>query len=101
MTAAVYPNEDVNWAHFRSSPTNKATVHVDCVGTLPNKDIASRQGQVTVSHKMRRQNNVFQMKEQENKNPEKSTDEAEINNLPDEEFKTLVIRMLASNKNAR
>ena len=35
------------------------------------------------------------MKEQENKNPEKSTDEAEINNLPDEEFKTLVIRMLA------
>ena len=101
VTAAVYPNEDMNWAHFRSSPTNKATVHVDCVGTLPNKDIASRQGQVTVSHKMRRQNNVFQMKEQENKNPEKSTDEAEINNLPDEEFKTIVIRMLASNKNAR
>jgi len=37
---------------------------------------------------------MFQMKEQENKNPEKSTDETEINNLPDEAFKTLVIRIL-------
>ena len=37
---------------------------------------------------------MFQMKEQENKNPEKSTDGTEINNLPDEAFKTLVIRML-------
>ena len=37
---------------------------------------------------------MFQIKEQENKNPEKSTDETEINNLPDEAFKTLVIRLL-------
>ena len=37
---------------------------------------------------------MFQMKEQENKNPEKSTDKTEINNLPDEAFRTLVIRML-------
>ena len=44
---------------------------------------------------MRRQRNLFQMKEQE-KTPEKTTNETEINNLPDKEFKALVIRMLTA-----
>ena len=43
--------------------------------------------------KMRRQRNMAQMKEQ-NKTPEKELKEMEISNLPDAEFKTLVIRML-------
>ena len=42
---------------------------------------------------MRRQRNLSQLKEQE-KTPEKTTNETEINNLTDEEFKTLVIGML-------
>ena len=42
---------------------------------------------------MRRQRNMAQMKEQ-NKTPEKELKEMEISNLPDAEFKTLVIRML-------
>ena len=42
---------------------------------------------------MRRHRNLFQLKEQE-KTPENTTNEIEINNLPDKEFKTLVIRML-------
>ena len=36
---------------------------------------------------------MAQLKEQ-NKTPEKQLNEMEITNLPDEEFKTLVIRML-------
>ena len=36
---------------------------------------------------------MFQTTEREN-SLEKTTDEREINNLPDKEFKTLVIRML-------
>ena len=42
---------------------------------------------------MRRQRNMAQMKEQL-KTPEKEFDKMEISNLPDAEFKTLVIRML-------
>ena len=42
---------------------------------------------------MRRQRNLFQLTEQE-KTPEKTTNETEMNNLPDKEFKVLVIRML-------
>ena len=42
---------------------------------------------------MRRQGNMVQMKERI-KNPEKDLSEMEISNLPDVEFKTLVIRML-------
>ena len=42
---------------------------------------------------MRRQGNMAQMKEQ-NKTPEKELNKMEISNLPDAEFKTLVIRML-------
>ena len=42
---------------------------------------------------MKRQRNHFQLKEQE-KNPEKINNESEINNLPDKEFKILVINML-------
>ena len=41
--------------------------------------------------KMRRQRNLFQLKEQE-KTPEKTTTETE--NLPDKEFKALAVRML-------
>ena len=43
--------------------------------------------------KLRRQRNMAQMKEQI-KTPEKELSETEIANLPDAEFKTLVIRML-------
>ena len=42
---------------------------------------------------MRRQRNFFKMKEQ-GKNPEKTTNETEISNLPDKMFKALVTRML-------
>ena len=42
---------------------------------------------------MRRQGNMAQMKEQ-TKIPEKELNSMEINNLPDVEFKTLVISML-------
>ena len=42
---------------------------------------------------MRRQRNMVQMKEQI-KTPEKELNEMEISNLPDTEFKTLVIRKL-------
>ena len=42
---------------------------------------------------MRRQRNIAQMKEQ-NKTPEKELNGTETANLPDAEFKTLVIRML-------
>ena len=42
---------------------------------------------------MRRQRNLFQLKEQE-KTPDKTTNKTEINNLPDKEFKALVIRIL-------
>ena len=42
---------------------------------------------------MRTQRNMAQMKEQ-NKTPEKEVNETEITNLSDEEFETLVVRML-------
>ena len=42
---------------------------------------------------MVRQSNMSQMKEQ-NKAPEKELNKMKKSNLPDEEFKTLVIRML-------
>ena len=42
---------------------------------------------------MKRQRNSSQLKEQE-KNPEKINNETEINNLPNKQFKTLVIKML-------
>ena len=42
---------------------------------------------------MRRERNLPQLKEQE-KNPEETTNETEINNLLDKEFKALVRRML-------
>ena len=35
-----------------------------------------------------------QAKEPKNKKPENTTDEREVNTLPDKEFKALVIRML-------
>ena len=43
--------------------------------------------------KLRKPKNMAQMKEQ-NKSPEKELSKAEAVNLPDAEFKTLVIRML-------
>ena len=43
--------------------------------------------------KVRRQRNMAQMKEQI-KTPEKELNKMEASNLPDAEFKTLVIRML-------
>ena len=42
---------------------------------------------------MKRQRNSLQIKEQE-KSPEKELNKMEANNLPDTEFKTMVIRML-------
>ena len=45
------------------------------------------------TQKMKRQKNFSQLKEQE-KILEKVNNETEKNNLPDEEFKTLVIKML-------
>ena len=42
---------------------------------------------------MRRQRYIAQIKEQ-NKTPEKDLNEVEIINLPDAEFKTLMIKML-------
>ena len=42
---------------------------------------------------MRRQRNMAQMKEQNN-SPEKELNKMEASNVPDAEFKTLVIRML-------
>ena len=42
---------------------------------------------------MRRQRNIFQVREQD-KTPEKELKKTEINNLPDKEFKQIVIRML-------
>ena len=45
---------------------------------------------------MRRQRNMAQMKEQ-NKTPEKELNEIEITNLPDAEFKTLVIKGCSKN----
>ena len=42
---------------------------------------------------MRRQRNMSQRKEQ-NKTPEKELKKMETSNLPDAEFKTLVIRLL-------
>ena len=42
---------------------------------------------------MRRQRNMAQMKEQI-KTPKKELNEMEISNLPDAQFKSLVIRML-------
>ena len=42
---------------------------------------------------MRKQRNMLQMKEQ-NKTPEKELNKMKTSNLPDAEFKTLVIRML-------
>ena len=41
---------------------------------------------------MLRQGNISQMKEQE-KSPDKELNEMEASNLPDAEFKTLVLRM--------
>ena len=46
--------------------------------------------------KLRRQRNIAQMKEQ-HKTPGKEQNEMVISNLPDVEFKTLVIRMLKKN----
>ena len=42
---------------------------------------------------MRIQKNLFQVKEEE-KNPEKSTNETKINNLPDKESEASVIKLL-------
>ena len=42
---------------------------------------------------MRRQKNMFQMKEQ-GKEPERNPNKTEINNLSDKEFKAMVTRML-------
>ena len=41
---------------------------------------------------MRQQRNLFQMNEE--KTPEKTINEREINDLPDKEFKSLVIHMI-------
>lgn len=58
-------------------------------------------GQVTVSlnfketekvKQMRKQKNMFQVKEQETKKQKKL--KPEINNLPDKEFQALIVRML-------
>ena len=43
---------------------------------------------------MRKQRNMLQMKEQ-NKTPEKELNKMKTSNLPDAEFKTLVIKMLS------
>lgn len=42
---------------------------------------------------MRRQRNILQLKEQD-KTSEKELKEMEMSNLPDEEFKEMVVRML-------
>ena len=49
---------------------------------------------------MRRQSNLFQLKEQ-GENPETTTNETEINSLPDKEFKVLVIRILSELRKRR
>ena len=43
---------------------------------------------------MRRQRNTFQVREQD-EIPEKELNETEINNLPDKQYKLIVIRMLS------
>ena len=45
------------------------------------------------SGKMKRQRNMFQMKEQ-NKTSERELNKKKISNLPDKEFKVMVIKML-------
>lgn len=42
---------------------------------------------------MRTQRNIFQTKEQ-NKTPEKKLNEMETSNMPDKEFKTMILKML-------
>lgn len=51
-------------------------------------------GATQVGAKMRRQRNMSQIKEEE-KTPEKKLHKMETSNLPEAEFKTLVIRMLS------
>ena len=71
---------------------------------LPHKDTPSRPGQRTSSLNFIKTEKVKQNKKtvkvvsiertRKKKKPEKTTNETEINNLPDEQFKVLVIRML-------
>ena len=42
---------------------------------------------------MRRQRNMLQMKEQ-GKNPQEQTNEEEIGNLPEKEFRVMVVKMI-------
>lgn len=49
----------------------------------------------TKSNKMKKQRNVFQMKEQD-KTSEKQLNKIEISNLPDKMFKVMVINLLAN-----
>ena len=42
---------------------------------------------------MRRQRNMLQMKEQ-GKNPQDQTNEEEIGNLPEKEFRVLIVKMI-------
>lgn len=47
----------------------------------------------TQTDKMRRQRNVFQPKE-EDKSLKKDLNKMEVNNLPDKQFKVIIIKML-------
>ena len=43
--------------------------------------------------KMKRQRAMYQMKEQD-KNPEKQLNEVEIDNLPEKEFRVMIVKMI-------
>ena len=77
--------------------------HIDCIGMLPLKDPPFQElAQVSVScnfietekDKQNEKTEKFVSVERTGENPEKTTNETEIDNLQDEELNALAIRML-------
>ena len=76
--------------------------HAVCIRMLPNQNTPLRPQEVTVSPKFTVTDKVKQNKNAEEllsigtreKNPKKTNNETEINNLPGKEFRTLLIKML-------
>ena len=101
---SVFPRDFPSQGCSSCSWPVKVTRHKQSIhGTLKHRATSSKPGDLDVSHnsqkqkqnsnKMKRQKNMFQVKEQ-NKTPEENPKDMVVSNLPDIEFKEMIIKML-------
>ena len=93
--ALVTPTRKTTQAPGPTSPTREQTPETRGTTTLQPVE---RRHKPSKLDKMRRQKNKLQMKEQ-GKNPQDQINEEEIGNLPEKEFRVMIVKMMQDIRN--